>query len=516
MFLSNIANWSADNRRHLSPRRRAASLHLESLEARDVPATLSNGLLTVEGTRYDDTIRVSQGGGEIRVETSYTAGNSGERSADIYPLSKVSRIKILGYEGKDTINLSGVSVAAEVRGGPQNDTIYGGTGDDTLYGEAGNDLLNGEAGRDRVYGDIGQDTIFGVYGEDKVLQGNADNDKLYMTFNLDTFYKFRGHDAFAEGISGVDTFYVTMDLGTTGRNLIGKFIEQVKQFTRELQPIANLLNTRLPLPGGRSSPTLGQFLGGNYQNVANLIMTVNQFDASSFKAGSFNLGTFKVDASWNVTTVASGTLGSQGFAGQLSKLGKYLDVSFLTDATKAFKIAMNYDTIELFRLDLGSYSVSSGRLNQYLGTYPVGPVPVTLNLVGSLNLKLGGSIVYDITGLRENNLIRGLKINSARAELSAPVAIEATAGGTFPVLGQTLTPGVGGGGEIKGVVTVSTGNVRLGSGQNVASNVSASGRLNYRLYLFATYPEAYWKSPFDNGIGWKRAESNIFNGSLPM
>ena len=71
-----------------------------------------------------------------------------------------------------------------------------------------------------------------------------------------------------------------------------------------MRPIVNLLNTRLPLPGGNSSPTLGQFLGGNYQDVANLITTVNQFDTRSFKAGSFNLGTFKVDANWNVTTVA--------------------------------------------------------------------------------------------------------------------------------------------------------------------------------------------------------------------
>ena len=133
-----------------------------------------------------------------------------------------------------------------------------------------------------------------------------------------------------------------------------------------------------------------------------------------------------------------------------------------------------------------------------------------------MNLKLGGSIVYDVTGLRENNLIRGLKLVNARAELSVPVAIEASVGVTFTVLGQKLTPGVGGGGEVKGVVTVSTANVRLGSGQSLASSVSTSGRLDYRLYLFATYPEAYWNNPFDNGIRWKRAESNVFNGSLPM
>jgi hypothetical protein len=133
-----------------------------------------------------------------------------------------------------------------------------------------------------------------------------------------------------------------------------------------------------------------------------------------------------------------------------------------------------------------------------------------------MNLKLGGSIVYDVTGLREGNLIRGLKLNSASAELSVPVAIEATTGATFTVLGRTFTAGVGGGGEVKGVVTVSTGNVRLGSGQNVASNVSASGGLHYRLYLFATYPEAYWNNVLDNGIRWTRAESNVFNGSLPM
>ena len=66
-------------------------------------------------------------------------------------------------------------------------------------------------------------------------------------------------------------------------------------------------------------------------------------------AGSWSLSD-PLTANGNVTQTAGGALGFQAFSAQVNKLSKYFDVSFLTDATKAFKIALNYDNIELFRL----------------------------------------------------------------------------------------------------------------------------------------------------------------------
>ena len=218
-----------------------------------VSALNASGVLEVKGSVDSDTIRVTHSGGWIYYSIDSKHGLIGDHAEVAVRDTGIKSVKIYGYEGKDTIDASGLDLPVEVQGGPDadtiyggndgdtiygqggndliygnedndyldggddNDTIYGSSGDDTLYGEAGNDVMNGNAGRDSVYGYTGQDTIYGVFGEDKALKGNADNDTLYMTFNLDTFYKYKGYDSFAEGISGVDTFYVSMDLGTTGR-----------------------------------------------------------------------------------------------------------------------------------------------------------------------------------------------------------------------------------------------------------------------------------------------------------
>ena len=212
-------------------------------------------------------------------------------------------------------------------------------------------------------------------------------------------------------------------------------MEQAKQFTNKLQPIANLLNKRLALPGGNSSPTLGS------PSAATTRTWRPDHDRQPvrrqlFKAGSFDLGTLNSMRTY-VTTVASGALGSQSFAGQVGKLRKYLDV--LLD--RRDQGVQDRDELRQHRpvsAGPGLYSISTGRLNQYLGTYPVGPIPVSLNLVGSMNLKLGGSIVYGITGL-PRTMIRGLRLENAWAARSVPVAIEASVGvGTFTVLGQRL------------------------------------------------------------------------------
>lgn len=150
---------------------------VETLEERSLMATLSGGVLTVVGTINNDTIRISQSGGTIWVETSYQAGGIGETSAESFLASKVYQIKVLGYEGNDTINASGVNIPTELRGGPGNDILSGGLKGDTLYGQAGSDYLYGYDGDDYLDGGDGIDFLYGGKGNDH-LTGGAGADTL--------------------------------------------------------------------------------------------------------------------------------------------------------------------------------------------------------------------------------------------------------------------------------------------------------------------------------------------------
>lgn len=451
--------------------------------------------------------------------------------------SEVKEIRVIGGDGHDTIRLDDGAQAItakaflyggagndllvggagndELSGWTGNDRLYGGRGDDTLWGQGDNDLLSGQEGRDTLYGNYGQDTLYGTVGEDKVIDGGQDNDRLYLTFNLDTFFTYKGHDSVVDSASwgGTDTVSVWMDLGTKGKQLVSTFIDQARQLAGQLQPVVDLLNTRLPLPGGGSSASLGDLLGGNYKAVANVISAVNGFSTSSFKAGEFYLGTFQVSSS-GISQKEAGSLASKAFAGELRKLGGAFDVSFLTNATQALKVALGHSA-DLFRFDLGKFRITGKELNQHLGSFMVGPVPVKLTLKGSLQLEAGGSLAYDLTGIRENNLIRGLRLDNVSVTLKAPVAVEAHAGiSSMKVGGYSIGGiGVGGGGEVTGTVTVSA-NGRLASGGSVSRMVSVSGGLHYRLYLYAEYPNGVSVSLKGMSVSWGRDETTVFSGRL--
>jgi hypothetical protein len=83
---------------------------LSQLEGRELmSATLdkASGLLTVKGTIYNDTIRVSQRGADIWVEERHSAGGVGSTSAQSFPFAKVSKMLVYGYEGRDSITTWG-------------------------------------------------------------------------------------------------------------------------------------------------------------------------------------------------------------------------------------------------------------------------------------------------------------------------------------------------------------------------------------------------------------------------
>lgn len=212
MSFSNSTKRLACGKQRSTIRRRPTTrVGMERLEGRNLMATLTSGLLTVKGTRHDDEIRISQSGGTIWVETSYSAGRLGETSEESFRASEVRKIKVLGYGGDDIINAHGVNIVTELRGGPGDDDIYGGLKGDTIYGQGdddwiygneGSDVLDGGDGADTLYGYIGNDTLLGGDGKD-YLKGNDGNDRIEGGSGADTLLGVGGNDTLLGG-SGRD------------------------------------------------------------------------------------------------------------------------------------------------------------------------------------------------------------------------------------------------------------------------------------------------------------------------
>ncbi|WP_413159940.1 calcium-binding protein [Capilliphycus salinus ALCB114379] len=108
-------------------------------------------------------------------------------------------------------NLTGTSVAEDIKALAGNDTVFGGDGDDTLGGGEGDDILNGDGGNDFLTGWTGNDVVNGGSGDD-ILQGGDGNDLLNGGDDADTLrggndadtLNGDGGDDFLEGQAGND------------------------------------------------------------------------------------------------------------------------------------------------------------------------------------------------------------------------------------------------------------------------------------------------------------------------
>jgi len=82
--------------------------------------------------------------------------------------------EVIGSNHADMINLGGLNVDLEVRGGAGDDTIAGGSGNDKLQGESGADELSGGDGDDTLDGGSGSDILSGGAGGDTFIIGSGD------------------------------------------------------------------------------------------------------------------------------------------------------------------------------------------------------------------------------------------------------------------------------------------------------------------------------------------------------
>ncbi len=168
---------------------------LEGLERRCLlSASLTGGVLTIEGTRRADLIDVAP--------TILRAGRAGlkvtvDGHVSFFRARAVQKIRITAGTGNDDVRLNTsapvivpnpftgrsstqyvnpLAIPATVSGGGGNDTLVGGWGDDLLTGDAGNDSLAGDDGRDTLLGGEGDDTLAGGSGVDTVEGGNGNDD----------------------------------------------------------------------------------------------------------------------------------------------------------------------------------------------------------------------------------------------------------------------------------------------------------------------------------------------------
>ena len=154
---------------------------LECLEERDLlaahlTASLSGGLLRIEGTAGADTIVVRQVNNHLSVD-GVRISIAGHGTAASVSVASVGRIAIYGNRGNDRIFLNSGAVRGQqalkmpiaVWGGAGNDLIVGGAGPESLYGGSGNDTIYAGSGNTLLDGGLGTNTLVGGAGSDRFV-----------------------------------------------------------------------------------------------------------------------------------------------------------------------------------------------------------------------------------------------------------------------------------------------------------------------------------------------------------
>jgi Ca2+-binding RTX toxin-like protein len=131
---------------------------IEELELRrHLSATLSGGVLTVNGTDKPD--RIEFGSGKTAINVVETT--SGVRTQTNFDIKQVQEIMVNGQGAGDLIIMGKLTIPCLIHGDSGTDSITGGQGNDTIFGDGGNDSINGSGGKDLLNGGIGGDSIYG-------------------------------------------------------------------------------------------------------------------------------------------------------------------------------------------------------------------------------------------------------------------------------------------------------------------------------------------------------------------
>ena len=215
-------------------KRKPKSLRLESLEDRKVFASVSGGVLYIEGSSAADVVTVSTTGGTSKYSTPlrYSVNHNGiVQSFSMFEVSS-GQIRFNGNAGNDTFT-NNTSLSLYASGGTGDDILIGGSSDDVLIGDSGIDRLFGNGGNDALFGDTPDGTSTNAlnqqmtadpnlsYSSQLANQRTSDVDKAlrYLASNTPsisggsnlslsriTIYRAPGND-FLYGGEGTDRLY---------------------------------------------------------------------------------------------------------------------------------------------------------------------------------------------------------------------------------------------------------------------------------------------------------------------
>jgi len=194
----------------LTGRKHSFQPGLECLEERTLlaahlSASLTGGLLRIEGTAGADTIVVREIHNQISVD-GVRISRAGHPSESSVSAAAVARIEVFGEGGNDRIFLNSDAVRGQqalskpvsVWGGSGNDLIVAGAGPETIYGGDGNDTIYGGAGNDRIYGEGGDDRISAGSGN-TLVDGGPGHNLMVGGRGNDVFFSHSAQDVLTPG-----------------------------------------------------------------------------------------------------------------------------------------------------------------------------------------------------------------------------------------------------------------------------------------------------------------------------
>src|SRR5712691_3808523 len=155
-------------------------------------ATLTDGTLTVVGSRRADTIMVAVDTTDAtKLDVTFSGVQVGQ-----FNLADVTGISIVGRMGSDRITIENtLNIPATLSGGEGKDTLNGGAANDVLNGDNAKDALSGGGGDDSISGGRGNDNLDGGDGDDFV-EGDDGNDSLEGNDGTDVIVGGLGNDHF--------------------------------------------------------------------------------------------------------------------------------------------------------------------------------------------------------------------------------------------------------------------------------------------------------------------------------
>jgi hypothetical protein len=252
------------------------------------------------------------------------------------------------------------------------------------------------------------------------------------------------------GSTQVDFNNVQINLSKFAGDFLGKAVSTLQSFTKDLEPLAKVLNKKLIDAGPESLTTIAllkdvaMFKGPDYlaaaqtaESLAKTIDTINTNLPALLPStdGIIRLGNFsaQINATGGLTTLNSTVSIDTSAASEIqTALGGFSDMlKSMHDIGADIKLD---DPRQLLKLVTGeaanlmtytpSYNINLADFSQRLASIPISPETGTeldIDLVGRLNLTVQATVGFDTSGFAKGNLADGFFIQNAKATMDLKI-----------------------------------------------------------------------------------------------